>query len=116
MRSECRGPTPAGQRVKTAVALDEREARRLGRDQPVAEPELLAELDAVGLLDQQRVGSAVDGVAVDLFAQDDAADARDRSRAARTARAGDCSSYAVARPAMPPPTMTTGLIGSTRRS
>ena len=56
-----------GQRMQASAALDEREARRLGRDQPIAEAELLAELDAVGLLNQQRVGAGVDGEAVDLL-------------------------------------------------
>ena len=39
----------------------------------MAEADLLAERDAFGLLNQQRVGAAVDGVAVDLFAEDHAA-------------------------------------------
>ena len=62
---------------------------------------------AFGLLDQQRVGAAVDGEAVDLLADDDAAGARARARARRTTRRGASSSYAAASPAMPPPTMTT---------
>ena len=64
-----------GQRVQPSAALDVREARRLGRDQAIAEADLLAERDAFGLLNQQRVGAAVDGVAVDLFADDHAAGA-----------------------------------------
>ena len=66
----------AGSGMQTSAALDEREARRLGRHEPIAEAELLAERDAVGLLDEQRVGPAVDREAVDLLAEDDAAGAR----------------------------------------
>ena len=64
-----------GERVKTTVTLNKRKARQLGWDQQVAEPKFLAELDAFGLLNQQRVRSAINGVTVDLFAQDHAADA-----------------------------------------
>src|SRR5215467_13382409 len=60
--------------MKLAVALDEREARQLGGHQQRAEPEFLTELDPLGLLNEQRVRSAVDGEAIDLFAEDDAAD------------------------------------------
>ena len=61
------------QRMQRAAAQDEGEPRRLGRHQAIAEAELLAELDAVRLLDEQRVGTGVDREAVDLLAEDDAA-------------------------------------------
>ena len=62
--------------MQAAAALDVGEARRLGRDEPIAQAELLAERDRLGFLNQQRVGAAVDREAVDCFADDDAAGAR----------------------------------------
>src|SRR5581483_2266066 len=64
------------ERVQRAAALDVGEARQLGRHQAIADPELLAQLDAVGFLNQQRVGTAVEDEAVDRLAEDDAAGAR----------------------------------------
>jgi hypothetical protein len=61
--------------METPAALDEGDPRRLGGDQPVAESNFLTERDALRLLDEQRVGSAVDRESVDLFAQDDSAGA-----------------------------------------
>src|SRR4029079_5265908 len=52
------------------------EPRGSGRDQPIAEAQLTAQRHAVRLLDEQRVGSAVDGVAVNLLAENHAAGAR----------------------------------------
>ncbi len=66
----------AGSACSRPPSLDEREARRLGRDQPIAESELLAERDAFGLLNQQGVGSGIDDEAVELLAEHDAARAR----------------------------------------
>ena len=66
----------AGSAMQPPAALDVGEARRLGRDEPIAEADLPAQRDRLGLLDQQRVGAAVDREAVDLFAEDDAAGAR----------------------------------------
>src|SRR5207244_12770825 len=63
-------------RVKPAATLDVRDARRLGRDQSIAETELLAERDPFMLLDDERVGTAVDREPVDLFAENDAAGTR----------------------------------------
>src|SRR5262249_62161170 len=49
---------------------------RVRRPQAAAEPELLAQPDAVGLLGENRIRSGVDGEAVDLFAGDHAAGPR----------------------------------------
>ena len=98
--------------MQPSAALDVGEARRLGRNEPIAEAELLAERDAVRLLNQQRVGAAVDREAVDLFAEDDAAGASRALEHDERDAAALCSSYAAASPAMPPPTMTTsGIAG-----
>src|SRR5262245_44501481 len=62
--------------MEQSAALDVREARRNGGDEPIAEPELLAQRDALALLEDQRIGAAVDRETVDLLAEDDAAGAR----------------------------------------
>src|SRR5262245_18612258 len=67
---------PGGQRMKAAVPLNEREARQFCGHQQLAEPQFLAELDSLWFLNEQRIRSAVDREAVDLFAEDDAADTR----------------------------------------
>ena len=59
--------------MKPAAPLDVGEARRPRWNQQRAEPELLAQPDAVGFLDEKRVGPRVDRETVDLFAQDHAA-------------------------------------------
>ena len=62
--------------MQPAAALDVRHARQLRRHEPAAEPELLAERDPFRFLNQQRVGTAVDGEAIDFFAEDHAAGPR----------------------------------------
>src|SRR3954454_11293366 len=64
--------------MQAAASLDERKAGEPGRHQARPESELLTELDALGLLNEQRIGPAVDVEPLDLFAEHDAADARAR--------------------------------------
>ena len=59
--------------MEDSVPENECKPGRLGRHQPFAESEVFAELDALGLLDQQRIRSGVDDEPVDLFAEDHAA-------------------------------------------
>ena len=56
--------------MQDAAALNERHPRQSGRNEPIAEAELAAQLDAIGLLDEQRVGPAIDRVPVNLLTQD----------------------------------------------
>ena len=85
--SGCRAPTPrAG--VQLPVALNESEPRRQCRDQAIPQAELLAQPDPVRFLNQQGIGSRIDRVAVDLFADDDAARPATPVRGRRTRRRG----------------------------
>jgi hypothetical protein len=59
--------------VQPSAALDVGEARRLGRDQAIAEADLAAQRDRRRFLDEERVRAGVDGEAVHLFAEDHAA-------------------------------------------
>jgi hypothetical protein len=95
--------------VKTTVTLDKRKARQLGWDQQVAEPKFL-QLDALGLFESAaRVRSAINGVTVDLFAQDHAAERVDRPRGHEQC-ALPIELISGRQSAIPPPTTTTGTI------
>ena len=61
------------QGVQPAAALDEREPRRLRGHQARPETQLFAQSDALRLLNQQGIGPSVDGVAVNLLAENHAA-------------------------------------------
>src|SRR5437762_1750551 len=78
---------PAQYAAVLAFELDEPREQRLDRqavdvagvnpgDQRLAETQLEAQLDALGLLNQQRIGACINREAIDLFAEDDAAGAR----------------------------------------
>ena len=73
--------------------------------QPRAEAELLAELQRRRLLREHRVGPGLDGEAVDLLGADQAAE-RGRASSSVNGMPRCASSYAAARPVMPPPMMT----------
>ena len=62
--------------MKRAGSQDVGYAGQFGRDEACTQPELLTQLDAGRLLDQQRVGASVDGEPVHLFAEDHAAGTR----------------------------------------
>src|SRR5262245_42436117 len=59
--------------MQHAVALDEREARLRRRHQSIRDTEIAAQRHPLGLLNQQRVGSAVEDEIVNPLADDDAA-------------------------------------------
>ena len=59
--------------MKLAVAQHECRARKLGRDEPIAKPELVAQRNGGGLLHEQRVGSRIDDELADALGHDDAA-------------------------------------------
>jgi hypothetical protein len=61
--------------VQAALPLNVGDARPLRGDETILEAELFAQPDAFRFLYEQRVGASVDGEAVDLLAQDDAAGA-----------------------------------------
>jgi len=62
--------------VQLSAALDVRQTRRLRRDESIAEAELFAQFDSVGLLNEERIRSAVDHEPGDFFAEDDTAGPR----------------------------------------
>jgi hypothetical protein len=64
------------QRIQAPAALNVGDPRRLGRHESAAETEFLTERDRRGLLNQQRIRSAVEREAADFFADDHAAGAR----------------------------------------
>jgi len=108
MRVESRAPMPR-QRVELAGALDDREPRRLGRHEAIAEADFLAHAMRRALHGASESGPPSIDIAVERFAEDmpPARDARSSTtqdtRAATTLRA--------TAPQIPPPTTTT----STRR-
>src|SRR5689334_12583987 len=89
--------------MEFSAALNVGESRRFGRDEPVCNPELLAERDAFGFLRQDRIGTAVDDEIADVLAQNHAAGTRcaleDRERQAvllqfeRGAQSGDAAAH-----------------------
>src|SRR5262245_32921078 len=62
--------------MKHPASLNEREPRWLRRHEPVADSQFLAEPDAVWLLNQQRIGTRIDRITLDLLAEDHASGAR----------------------------------------
>ena len=66
--------------MQRAVAQDVRGPRQLGREQPVAEAELVAQRDGRRFLDEQRVGTGIDDELADPLGLDDAAGRDSRSR------------------------------------
>ncbi len=59
--------------MQASSALDEREPRRPRRYEAIAQTQLLAQPDAFRLLNEKRIRPAVDGVPIDLFAENNAA-------------------------------------------
>jgi hypothetical protein len=59
--------------VQAAVPLYICNARRLGGEETVAEPEFFAQANSLGFLSEERIRPGVNDEAVHLFAQDDAA-------------------------------------------
>ncbi len=57
----------AGQRMQLAVAQDERGPRKLGREEPVAEAQLVAQRDGGRLLHEQRIRPGVDDELADAL-------------------------------------------------
>ena len=70
-------------RMQLAIAENERSTRKFGREEPIAEPELVAQRHGGRLLHEQRVGSRIDDELADPFGPDDAARSRSRVRARR---------------------------------
>src|SRR5262245_48308136 len=56
--------------MENAVSENVRQPGQPGRHEAIAESELFTELDALGLLHEQRIRSGVDREPVDLFAED----------------------------------------------